>query len=147
MRHADAAKLDHERLFNCAQAMLGAYAEELGLDRAQALKVATGFGGGMGRMGGTCGVITGAYMVLGLKHGMTDPADQESKTRTYAAVQAFAHEFTARWGALDCRALLGVDISTPEGFAAARDQGLFGSRCARFLETAAELLDAELARP
>ena len=64
MRHADAAKLDHERLFNCAQAMLGAYAEELGLDRAQALKVATGFGGGMGRMGGTCGVITGAYMVL-----------------------------------------------------------------------------------
>ena len=147
MSHADTVQANHEKHYNCAQAVLVTYAEELGLARDQALKVATGFGGGMGRMGGTCGAVTGAYLVLGLKYGMVDPADQAAKNQTYAAVQAFARQFTARFGALDCRVLLGADLSTPEGFARARDQQLFTQRCALFLEAAASLLDEQLLSP
>ena len=147
MSHADTAKINHERHFNCAQAVFSTYAAELGLERDQALKVASAFGGGMGRMGGTCGAITGAYMAISLKYGMVDPADQAAKEKTYAVVQAFAQQFKERFGGLDCRDLLGVDLSTPEGFAFAREQGLFTQRCALFIEAATEILDERLLTP
>ncbi|MGA2258902.1 MAG: C-GCAxxG-C-C family protein [Thermoguttaceae bacterium] len=59
--------------FNCSQAVLSAYAGQLGLDEETAAKIASGFGGGMGRMADTCGAVTGAYMVLGLKSGQILP--------------------------------------------------------------------------
>jgi C_GCAxxG_C_C family probable redox protein len=141
MSHAEVAKAAFEQHYNCAQSVLSAYAQELGLERDQALRVATGFGGGMGRLAATCGVVTGAFMVLGLKHGMIDSADQASKEKTYAAVQAFAREFRARFGTLDCRDLLGADLSTPGGLAIAHDQQLFNRRCPMFLQAAADILD------
>jgi len=141
MPHTEAAMMAHEQHFNCSQSVLSAFAQELGLERDLALKVATGFGGGMGRLAETCGVVTGAYMVIGLKYGMTDPADQASKERTYAIVQAFAQKFKERFGALDCRDLLGVDLSTPGGLALATDQQLFSVRCSALIRGAAEILD------
>jgi len=141
MSHAEVAQATFKQHYNCAQAVLSAYAQELGMERGQALRVATGFGGGMGRLAATCGVVTGAFMVLGLKYGMIDSADQASKEKTYAAVQAFAQEFRARCGSLDCRDLLGVDLSTPDGLAIARDQQLFDRRCPIYLQAAAEILD------
>ena len=141
MPHTEAAMMAHEQHFNCSQSVLSAFAQELGLERDLALKVATGFGGGMGRLAETCGVVTGAYMVIGLKYGMTDPADQASKEKTYAIVQAFAQKFKDRFGALDCRDLLGVDLSTPGGLALATDQQLFSVRCSLLIRGAAEILD------
>ncbi len=141
MSHAEVAKAAFNQHYNCAQSVLSAYAQELWLERDQALKVATGFGGGMGRLAATCGLVTGAFMVLGLKYGMIDSADQASKEKTYAAVQAFAQEFRARCGSLDCRDLLGVDLSTPEGLAKARDQQLFNRICTKYVQAAAEILD------
>ena len=141
MPHTEAAMMAHEQHFNCSQSVLSAFAQELGLERDLALKVATGFGGGMGRLAETCGVVTGAYMVIGLKYGMTDPTDQASKERTYAIVQAFAQKFKERFGALDCRDLLGADLSTPGGLAFATDQQLFSVRCSGLIRGAAEILD------
>ena len=65
--------------YNCAQAVFAAVAPELGLDRVAALRVATGFGGGMGRLQRSCGAVTGSVMLLGLRYGMRDGADQEAK--------------------------------------------------------------------
>ncbi len=144
MNHAEVAKAAFKQRFNCAQSVLSTYAEELGLEREQALRIATGFGGGMGRLADTCGVVTGAFMVLGLKYGMIDPADQASKEKTYAAVQAFAKEFKARFGSLDCRDLLGVDLSTPGGLAMAHERKLIDQRCPILLQAAAEILDSML---
>jgi C_GCAxxG_C_C family probable redox protein len=64
--------------FSCSQAIVAAYAPSLGLDRDTALKIASGFGGGMGRLAETCGAITGAFMVLGLKYGSA-ASDREAK--------------------------------------------------------------------
>ena len=64
---------------NCSQAVISVYAEQLGLSRKTALKIAQGFGGGMGRMTKTCGAVTGAFMVLGLKYGNADIHDKEAK--------------------------------------------------------------------
>ena len=57
-----------EKGFNCSQALLTSYTEQLGLGRETAFRVATGFGSGM-RMGGICGTVTAVFMILGLKHG------------------------------------------------------------------------------
>jgi C_GCAxxG_C_C family probable redox protein len=141
MSHAETAQTAFDQHYNCAQAVVSAYAQELGMEREAALRVATGFGGGMGRLANTCGAVTGAFMTLVLKYGMVDGADQAAKEKTYAAVQAFARKFTERCGALECRNLLGADLSTAEGLAFAHDQQLIRQRCPLFIRTATEILD------
>src|SRR5512137_215585 len=86
----------HAEGFSCAQALLAVYGPELGMDRQTALKVAGGFGGGMGRMAGTCGAVTGAYMVIGLVHSMTKKGDLQQKDVSYAYIRTFAEKFRER---------------------------------------------------
>ncbi len=76
--------------FNCSQAVLSSYSEQFGLDCEKAFKVATGFGGGM-RMGDTCGAVTGALMVLGLKYGNTTAEDEEGKAKTRKKVEEYTN--------------------------------------------------------
>ena len=127
--------------YSCAQAVFSAYAEKLGMDRQAALKVSAGFGGGMGRMAGTCGAITGAFMALGLKYG---GPDSESKDKTYELVRELADRFRARHGSLECRELLGCDLSTPEGRERAKEQGLHSTVCTQIVRDAAEILEGLL---
>ena len=129
--------------FNCAQSVLATCGPELGLDRESALRVAGGFGGGMGRLGEVCGAVTGAFMVAGLKHGKSQPDDDENDTRekAYALVYEFADRFRACNGSILCRELLGCDISTPEGRAQAKEKGLFDDLCPRLVQSAVEILE------
>lgn len=130
--------------FNCSQAVLSTYAEDFGLDREGALKLAAGFGGGMGRMAGTCGAVTGAFMVLGLTHGPTESGDQTGRETVYERVREFAKRFEARNGTRICRNLIQCDIDTPEGLAMARQQKLFATVCPKFVQDAAEILEEML---
>ena len=126
--------------YNCSQAVLSAYADRLGLDDETALKIAAGFGGGMGRMAETCGAVTGAFMVLGLKYGAASP-DREAKERVYERIRHFAERFKTRNGSLVCRDLLGCDISTAEGVQRARELELFTKTCPKFVRDACEILE------
>ena len=99
--------------FSCSQAILSTFGEQFGLNRDTALKLAAGFGGGMGRMAGTCGAVTGAFMILGLKYGAVSSDDMQAKELTYEKVREFAARFKERGGSLVCRELLGYDINSP----------------------------------
>lgn len=127
--------------FNCSQAVFSSYAE--GIDEKTALKVASGFGGGMGRMAETCGAVTGAMMVLGLRFGGAIP-DREAKERVYAKIREFAERFKTGNGSLVCRDLLNCDISTPEGYEVAKEKGLLTTICPKFVRDAAEILEEML---
>lgn len=127
--------------FNCSQAVLSVYAEEFGLCRETALKIACGFGGGMGRMALTCGAVTGAFMVIGLKYGNVDANEKERKEKTYGLVREFARRFEKRNGSSICRELLGCDISEPEGLRSAKENGLFTSVCPGLVREAVEILE------
>jgi C_GCAxxG_C_C family probable redox protein len=131
--------------FSCSQAVFLAYAEELGLDREAALKIAGPFGGGMGRLAETCGAVSGALMAIGLKYGATEAADTEAKEKTYALVREFVDRFQARHGSIVCRELLGWDISTPAGHEVAKYRQLFSTLCPNYVESAAEILEEILA--
>jgi C_GCAxxG_C_C family probable redox protein len=126
---------------NCSQAVISVYAEELGLSRKMALKIAQGFGGGMGRMAQTCGAVTGAYMILGLKYGSADTYDKETKEKVYGLVREFSRRFESRNSSIVCQELLGCDISKPEGVTIAKENGLFTSVCPKMVREAAEILD------
>jgi len=127
--------------YNCSQAILSTYGGELGLERETALKAAAALGGGMGALGEVCGAVTGAMLVIGLKHGYTMPKDKETKEKTYARVRDFAGRFRQRNGSLLCRDLLGCDLTTAEGVAMAREKRLFTERCPGFVREAAEILE------
>jgi C_GCAxxG_C_C family probable redox protein len=130
--------------FNCSQSVLTAFCNEFGLDNEIAFKVACGFGGGMGRAARTCGVVTGAFMVIGLKYGQTEKDNKAAKEKTYALVREFAGLFKKEHGSIQCRELLSCDISTPEGFKVASEKGLFKTTCPKYVEGAVKLLEKVL---
>lgn len=126
---------------NCSQAVLSVYAGRYGLDPTMAMRIATGLGGGVGRMGGTCGTLTGAALVLGLELGPTESGDQKAKDRTYAATRLLQQRFIEKHGSNQCKELLGRDLSIEEEYRDAHESGVFKTRCPCFVETTVTLLD------
>jgi C_GCAxxG_C_C family probable redox protein len=127
--------------FSCSQAILSTYGGEFGLKEETALRAASGLGAGMGRLGEVCGAVTGALIVIGLKHGHIEAMDEETKEKTYALVQDYAGRFRLRNGSLMCRELLDCNLATLEGMEQVRQKGLFTERCPRFVRDAAEILE------
>ncbi|MBN2411250.1 C_GCAxxG_C_C family protein [candidate division KSB1 bacterium] len=130
--------------YNCSQSILATFAPQLGLDEKTALKIACGFGGGMGRQGNTCGAVSGAYMVLGLKFGETNAENKNAKADTYKHVQEFAELFQARNKTTRCNDLLGYDISSPEDRQIITGKNLFNTLCPGLVKDAAEILQKML---
>lgn len=139
MSKAEKAKKQFDKGFSCAPAVLSAHSEQFGLGKELALKIACGFGGGIGRMGRTCGAVTGAIMVIGLKHGQADVNDEESRQETHKLVKEFIDRFTALHGSIECRELIGYDLSNSAELKAARKSGVFESKCSGFVYDAARI--------
>lgn len=133
--------------YNCAQSVAAAFAPEMGVDEKTVLRLASGFGGGMGGLRGTCGAFSGMTMVLGMLRGYDQTGDPEAKKALYAKVQAMAARFTENHETLVCRDLLakaGIAAkSTPEE----RTPEYYRKRpCVRYVEACAGILAEELNR-
>jgi len=125
--------------YNCSQSVLSAYCEEFGLDTETAQRVASGFGAGMGRLQETCGAVTGAFMVIGLKYGSYIKGDKAAKEQTYAMVQKFAELFEERNKTTKCADLIGADMRHGDlAFAMERVKEI----CPKIVEDAAEILES-----
>ncbi|MEJ2647107.1 MAG: C-GCAxxG-C-C family protein [Sedimentisphaerales bacterium] len=142
MKRVEKAVEEFDKGYNCSQAVLSTFCEQFGLDYETALKIATGFGGGM-HINGTCGAVTGAVMVLGLKYGNTDE-NKQAKELTYKKVVQFANKFSSLNGSVRCHDLLECDITTWEGVKIAREKGLFSSICPKLVQDVAEILEEML---
>ncbi|MEN8615128.1 C-GCAxxG-C-C family protein [Dehalogenimonas sp. THU2] len=130
-----------ESKMNCAQAVVTAFCEDLGLDVASAMRLARGFGGGMGRGGKTCGAVSGACIVLGLAEPLEG---REGIEAVYVRIGEFNRRFVERFNSTECNALLGCDISTPVGLARARAEGYFKQICPGFVKGSVEILEESL---
>jgi C_GCAxxG_C_C family probable redox protein len=126
--------------FNCTQAVLSTYGPQFGLDRESAIRIAKAFGSGMG-MGETCGAVSGALMVIGLKHAGLKGRSLFSEDRTEDIAREFTARFKERNGTTECRELLGCDLGTPEGVKTAKKEKHFKKRCPKFIQDAAEILE------
>jgi len=114
---------------NCSQAVLCTFCEELGLDKETAMKLASGFGAGMGRKQEVCGAVTGGIMAIGLKHGNAREGDKEAKELAYRLTRELMARFQAGFGSCLCRELLGLDLLTEEGQKKYKEDGLAGKAC------------------
>lgn len=110
--HAALAKALFLEGYNCSQAVVCAFCDETGLDIDAAARLASSFGGGLGRLREVCGTVSGAAIVLGLVRGYSDPKDFRAKADHYRLVREFAERFRAVNGSIVCRELLrGIDSS------------------------------------
>ena len=123
--------------YSCSQAVLAAFAPSCGLSEAQAVKLAAPFGGGMARSGHVCGAVSAALMVIGLARGSDDPADKAS---AYRLAGQFLSRFEDRHAGVNCRELIGFNMSLPEQSLAAKDAQVFTRVCPGFVRSAAEIL-------
>lgn len=141
MEHREKARDLLQQQYHCSQALVGAFAEDFGMDLKTAFKISTCFGGGM-RQGGTCGCITASLIVLGMALGFYNAQDREQEVygnqKTDEFVKRFAKEMN---GKVYCRDILGEDISMPQGMAKIRQEGLILKKCPHAIDVSVEILE------
>ena len=120
---------------NCAQAVFAAFADEFGMDEELAKRLATGLGGGVGRMREVCGAVSAAAMVIGMRLG-------PDKMKAYPVIQDFCAKFKAETGSIVCRELLDGTGATAGGAPEARTPQYYAKRpCVELVKLAASLLE------
>ena len=141
MTHADQAEHLFIQGYNCAQAVFGAFAEDVHLPLDTMMKLASSFGGGMGRLREVCGACSGMFMTAGLLFGYEGPEEGAVKSAHYALIRDLAAQFKEIHGSIVCREILGkrAEIGgTPEK----RTDEYYASRpCIRCVRSAADLLE------
>lgn len=148
MNHAECARENFLKGYNCAQSVAIAFAAEMGKSEEEVARLASSFGGGMGRLREVCGAVSGALLVYGALRGYSDPTDGDAKKRHYASVQDFAERFKAEHETIVCRELLKNIALKKEGSSEPEERTpeYYRTRpCARFVETAARILEDMLA--
>jgi C_GCAxxG_C_C family probable redox protein len=125
------------RNYNCSQAIFATYGEQLGIDYDTCLKIASAFGGGLAGTGYICGALTGASMVLGLKHrGIKG----EDPLKINKATQKLFDEFESLNGSIICRELISHDLLTDENVQQAFKMSAF-KNCPKFVKDSAQILE------
>lgn len=132
--------------YNCSQSVALAFADEAaalaGIDEKQLMALASGFGGGFGRLREVCGCVSGMTMIAGIIRP-ADPSDRQGKMNNYAMVQSLAEEFRNENGSIVCRELLGLRISVHDAPSPSeRTEHYYATRpCERMVGCAARILN------
>ena len=126
--------------YNCAQSVVVAFSDLTGLDERFSARLASSFGGGMGRMREVCGAVSGMLLVLGLLYGYDTPGDDVSKKQLYTVVQQLSAKFREETGSIVCREILKNPPSDPNP--SPRTAEYYAQRpCARMVLLAGQILD------
>lgn len=144
MDHGEKAQALFEAGYNCSQAVAVAFCDMTGIEEATMARLASGLGGGMGRLREVCGGISGAILVLGLLQGYDTPGDDAAKARLYTQVQRLVRRFREKKGTILCRELLDNPSSDPTP--TPRTPEFYRQRpCGALIRLAAEELECLLA--
>ena len=131
--------------YNCAQAVAVAFSDVTGLDKETSAKIASSFGGGMGRMREVCGAVSGMLMVAGLLYGYDNPGEKDvNKKEHYQLVQYLAGQFRDEVGSIVCREILKNPPSDPNP--SPRTAEYYAQRpCARMVVLATRIMEQYIA--
>lgn len=127
--------------YNCAQAVFCTFADDLGIDFETALKLASSFGGGMGRLREVCGAVSAMFMAAGLKYGYTSPDNDKIKAEHYKRIQELAEKFKEKHNTIICRELLGLKCKTDSPIPEKRTDEYYKNRpCEQIIADACEIM-------
>ena len=133
--------------YNCSQSVVKAFSKELedaSYNVEEMLKIASPFGGGMGRLREVCGSISGAFLVLGALYGYNTPETGDKKKDLYSKVQDIAKSFEEKHGSIVCRELLGLDNKHDSPIPSERNNEFYKKRpCMELIGDAAEIVESE----
>ncbi len=142
MNRAESAMATFDAGYSCAQAVYSSFCDEAGISRDMALKISTGFGGGIARHGEVCGAVSGAVLAIGSVLGRGEFDEKQKMVTTYETTQDLFKQFSSKMGSVNCKELLnGCDLLTPEGRNEFGEMGLWDSVCAPCVKCAAEITD------
>ncbi len=128
--------------YNCAQSVMLAFAEEVGLTEKAAAKLMSGFGGGMGGLREVCGAVSAMVAVQSMLTGYEDPADRDGKIEEYRRVRAFADAFKTQNDSIICRELLTGEAARVNRDPYPRTPEYYRTRpCVKLVGDAAEILE------
>lgn len=128
--------------YNCSQAVLGAFCDDIGMELKSALRMASSFGGGMGRLREVCGAVSGMFMVAGMIYGYDEPENNEAKKEHYRLIQELAQRFVNINGTIVCRELLGLGKGPDNPIPEERTESYYKRRpCADYVKCAAEIME------
>jgi C_GCAxxG_C_C family probable redox protein len=128
--------------YNCAQSVLYSYCDDLQLDKNTALKLACGFGGGMGGKEEVCGAVAGGIIVIGLKYGRGLADGRPATEQTYKLARELMNRFAEMHSSYICRKLLNdCDIMTEEGKKYFKENDLINKKCKECVKSAVQILD------
>ena len=113
MTRSEKARRFFEEGYNCSQSVVLAFEDLFDMDRDTLLRLASPFGGGLGRLRQTCGCVSGMAMAAGALYGYSDPKAREEKADLYALIQQLAAEFEKENGSINCRQLLSSLMGVP----------------------------------
>lgn len=131
--------------YNCAQCMILAFEDMITIDVDTALKIASPFGGGMGRLREVCGSVSGMFMVLGYIKGYNEAGDYAGKKELYEHIQELARRYEEANGSIICRDLLGLNVKKEDAAPEKRTDEYYKKRpCAEKIGSAAEILEEYL---
>lgn len=128
---------------NCSQAVLLTFAEQFGMNRNDAIALSVPFGGGMSKQGKTCGCLSGALMVIGLRYGKDSTTVIANRGNAYNKGKDFIKLFNDKFHATECRDLIKLDLNKKEDLNEATKH-VFGNRCRNMVGETAVLLDEYL---
>lgn len=142
MTRREAAMANFMNGYNCSQSVVLAFKDLIPIDEAVLSRMASSFGGGMGRLREVCGSVSGMFMVAGILYGYDGPETGQVKADHYARIQELARRFEEKHGTIICREMLGLsvrhDVPVPE----ARTAEYYKKRpCPEIIGDAAEILD------
>ncbi len=128
--------------YNCSQSIVLAFSDMLPVDEELLSKLASSFGGGMGRLREVCGSVSGMFMVAGMLYGYDGPETGQVKADHYARIQELARRFEEKHGSIVCREMLGLSVKREAPTPEARTEAYYKKRpCAEIIGDAAEILD------
>ena len=122
------------------QGIVATYGDLFGISQETALRLGCGFSGGIGLTGEVCGMVAGAVILLGMKHGPKTVRQRDEYESTVELAKQFVKDFKAEHGSVACRDIIQCDISTPEAYARAHEDDTF-QVCVRCLQTVVDLLE------
>lgn len=128
----------HEEGFNCAESVLMTAVSEWKIRSKIIPRIATGFGGGIGRQGYICGALSGGVIALGLKYGRDRAENTQARDKTYMLTRELFRQFKEEFGSINCYELIECDLTTLEGLE--KSKKIHSEKCAKYIARTAELV-------
>lgn len=128
--------------YNCAQSVFYSFCDDLGFEKNKALKIACGFGAGMGRKEEVCGAVTGGILVISAKYGRAEKDDRPAQEKTYMKTRELMNKFAEKHGTYICRELLnGCELTSEEGQKSFKENDMLNKICVPCVMSVVSILE------